>query len=65
MDACPPKAMVVTSNPRFPNLRFMGGGTFSTLQLPNDRVDIAAAEAAEILIKFLRETGYFFVFIVG
>jgi hypothetical protein len=43
----------------------MGGGTFSTLQLPKDMVDTAAAETAEILIKFLRETGYFFVFIVG
>jgi hypothetical protein len=39
----------------------MGAGTFSTLQLPSDKAETAAVVAAEIFIKFLRETGYFFV----
>jgi hypothetical protein len=52
--------MEVTSNPSFPNLRFMGAGTFSTLQLPSDMAETAAVEIAETLIKFLLETGYFF-----
>jgi hypothetical protein len=42
----------------------MGGGTFSTLQLPSDMVDTAAVVAAETLMKFLREIGYFSFFIL-
>jgi hypothetical protein len=37
-------------------LRFMGAGTFSTLQLPSDMVETAAVVAAVTLIKFLLET---------
>ncbi len=54
-DACPPKPRVVTIKSCFPNLRFMGGGTFSTLQLPSDIVETAAVVAAVTLRKFLLE----------
>jgi hypothetical protein len=44
-------------------LRFIGAGTFSTLHPPSDMAETAAVVAAETLIKFLREIGYFLVFI--
>jgi hypothetical protein len=34
----------------------MGAGTFSTLQLPKERVETAAVVVAVTLIKFLLET---------